>query len=451
MVVRRLLPAALALALAAACAPKVAPVAVVTTPKFPEFLRPSIPPSLAASPAAVNQNRGWVYLQNGDLKTAEREFLTALKANPAFYPAETSLGYLELARKDAQAALPRFDRALEQQRDDVPALVGRGQALLTLNRDADALAAFEAVLAADPSQVEIRRRVDVLKFRVAEQEIARAREIAQSGRLDEAAQAYASAIAASPESPFLYRELAAIERRQGRLDDALEHLRKAVALEPTDARSLVQIGEILEGRNEFEAAVESYAAAAALEPGADIDRKLEAARGRAAYERLPAEYRAIPDASQVNRADLAALIGIRLSRLLQGSQRSDAALITDIRNNWAQNWIMSVARAGVMEPFANHAFQPRLLVRRADLAQAASRLLARAAAGRPPAERTWESARLRFSDLAPSHLAYPAASAVVAAGVMKTGPDNSFQPSRPITGAEAVEAIARLESLAGLK
>ena len=32
---------------------------------------------------------------------------------------------------------------------------------------------------------------------------------------------------------------------------------------------------------------------------------------------------------------------------------------------------------------------------------------------------------------------------------MTTGADNSFQPSRAVTGAEAIEAIAKLEALAG--
>ena len=82
---------------------------------------------------------------------------------------------------------------------------------------------------------------------------------------------------------------------------------------------------------------------------------------------------------------------------------------------------MAVARAGVMEPFANHTFQPRTVVRRVDLAQAVARLLAarrRAASG---AAKAWETARLKFSDLSPSHLAYPAASAAVASGVLTAG------------------------------
>jgi tetratricopeptide (TPR) repeat protein len=441
-----------ALLFVSGCAPKIVPAPVVTAPRFPEFQRPAVPPALAGTPAADNESRGWAFFQSGDLKTAEREFTTALRTTPSFYPAETSLGYVELARKDAKAALPHFERALElhPQHADVAAFVGRGDSLLALGREGDALAAFEAAAAADPSQTELARRIEVLKFRGVEQGLARARDAARAGRLDEAIQAYTTAIASSPDSPFLYRELAGVERQKGNADAALADFRKAVALDPTDAKSLVQIGEILEGGGDFEAAEKTYGDALAVEPSADIEARLEAVRARTALARLPAEYRAIDEAAQITRADLAALIGIRLAPLLQGGRRSaDAALITDVRNNWAATWIVSVARAGVMDPFANHAFQPRTVVRRTDLAQASARLLARIAAQNPGRAGAWESARLKFSDLSPSHLAYPAASAAVAAGVMKTAADNSFQPSRAVTGAEAIEAIAKIEALSG--
>jgi len=87
---------------------------------------------------------------------------------------------------------------------------------------------------------------------------------------------------------------------------------------------------------------------------------------------------------------------------------------------------------------------------RTDLAQAVARLLARIAIQHPGQRPQWESARLKFSDLSPGHLAYPAASAAVAAGVMKTAPNDSFQPSRIVSGAEAIDAIDTLQSLAGL-
>lgn len=438
---------------ASACAPKIVPAPVVTAPKFPDFMRPVVPPAMADSPAAQSASRGWVFLQAGDFRTAEREFGAALKAMPAFYPAETSWGYLELARTDAKAALPHFDRALElnARHDDVAAFLGRGQSLLALNREADALAAFEAALAADPSQTDLSRRVEVLRFRNVEQGLARAREAARGGRLDEAAHAYTTAIASSPDSAFLYRELAGVERQQGDVDAALDHFRKAAALDPGDAKSLAQVGDILEARGDFDGAAQAYADALAIEPSADLEKRLEDVRARSALSRLPAEYRAIEQAAQVTRADLAALIGIRLGGLLTAARRGDAALITDVRSHWAATWIMAVARAGVMDPFANHAFQPRTVVRRADLAQAAARILARMAAQNPATAKGWDSARLKFSDLSAGHLAYPAASMAVAAGVMKTSGDNSFQPSKAVTGTEAIAAIEKIEALAGLR
>jgi len=448
---RKLLLAALVVF--SACAPKMVPPPVVSAPKFPEYAQPAVPPAFAGSAAALLQSSGWAFFQSGDLKTAERDFSAALHAAPDFYPAEMSLGYLELARKDAAAALPHFDRALElsPQHSDVPAFVAKGQSLLALNREAEALEAFSAALAVDPSLTDLARRVEVLKFRNAEQGVARARDAARAGRLDEAVQAYTAEIASSPDSPFLYRELAAVERQKGDLDAALEHFRKASALDPSDARSLQQIGEILEGRGDADGAEKAYARSLSIEPSAEVQKRVEALRARAAFARLPAEYRAIDEAPQLTRADLAALIGIRLAPLLQGGRRGDAALITDVRNNWAATWIVAVAGAGIMEPFANHAFQPRTSVRRVDLAQAVARLLARVEAQNPGRTRAWESVRLKFTDLSPSHIAYPAASVAVAAGVLKTGDNNAFQPSKVVTGAEAIEAIEKVGAIAGLR
>jgi tetratricopeptide (TPR) repeat protein len=434
-----------------ACAPKTAPATAPLAPRFPEFLRPVVPAAMADGPAAASESRGWTSLQAGDLRAAEREFSAALKTQPAFYPAETSLGYLELARKDAKAALPHFDRALElnAQHDDVSAFLGRGTALLALNRETEALVALESALALDPSQTDLARRIEVLRFRNAEQGLARARDAARNGRLDEASQAYTAAIAASPDSAFLYRELAGVERQKGDADAALDHFRKASTLDPGDAKTLEQIGELLQAQGDFDGAMKAYTDAAAIEPSAELTRRLDDVRDKAALARLPAEYRAIDQAPQVTRADLAALIGIRLNRMLTASRRNDAALITDVRNHWAATWIMSVARAGVMEPFANHAFQPRTVVRRTDLAQATARLLALLATRDPARAKAWDAARLKFSDLSPSHLAYPAASVAVASGVMTMAPGDSFQPSRAVTGAEAIEAITKIQALAG--
>jgi len=445
--VRLVVAAVFAALFAASCASKTVPPPVVTSPKYPDFVAPSIAAAEAGSRAAMSEGRGWQFLQAGDLKSADRELSASLKAAPGFYAAEAAMGYLELARSDPKAALAHFDRALDRRGTYVSALVGKGQALIQLHREPEALTAFEAAVAADRTLTDVSRRIEVLRFRIAQQGVEDARAAARAGRLDDAVRLYTAAIAQSPDSPFLYRELAGIERRKGAADAALEHYRKATSLDPTDAASLVQAGDLLDSRGDLEGAAKSYSAALAIEHDPAVQRKLDAVSSRLELSRLPEEYRAIEQASQITRGELAALIGVRLGAVLQGPPQHDA-VITDIRNDWAAAWIMTVARAGVMEPYANHAFQPRSIVRRSDLAQVLARLLSRIAARNGARSKAWENARAKFADLAPGHLAYPAASVAVASGVLKVGPDNQFQPGRAVTGAEAVEALDRVAALA---
>src|SRR5205807_2466419 len=129
----------------------------------------------------------------------------------------------------------------------------------------EAVAAFEAALAVDPSLTDLRRQVEVLRFRGLERDLAAAREAARTGRSEEATRAYEAAVARSPDSAFLYRELAAVERQAGAIDQALSHFRKSVELDPGDASSLAQIGELLELRGDVEGALAAYTGSLALE------------------------------------------------------------------------------------------------------------------------------------------------------------------------------------------
>ena len=355
------------------------------------------------------------------------------------------MAFVELAKKNEQAAVERFDRALKSQPAYVPALVGRGQALLELQRDNEALASLEAALAADPSLTELRGRVDVLRFRATQAALARAKAAADAGRIDEARTIYQEAITASPDSAFLYRELAAIDRRAGRLDQALEGYRKAAQLDTSDGRSLAATASILEEQGDVIAALAAYERARGIDASEVSDTDLARIRAKAAVTKLPAQYRAIPSASSVTKADVAALIGVRLDALVARARPSQA-IITDVRNHWAERWITPVVRAGIMETLANYQFQPGSAVRRGELAMIVSRILTLIASVRPDIAAKWQGARLKMSDVPPGHLSYPAVSAAVASGVMSLD-GGAFQLLRAVSGAEALDVTARLEAL----
>ena len=208
------------------------------------------------------------------------------------------------------------------------------------------------------------------------------------------------------------------------------------------------LGDALLAQNDFEGAARAYAAAQAIDATPEIAAKLEAVRERADFARLPAEDHAIPSLPEVTRGDVAAAFGIALADLLGAERGRSGVLVTDVRSHWAATWILAVVRAGVMEPLPNHTFQPEQPVRRVDLAQIASRVLALIAARRPGSAAGWQSAAVKTSDVSPSHPTYPAVSQAVAAGVLPLNGD-VFAPSRPVSGAELMAAVDRLHALTG--
>ena len=444
MAKRRYILASLVLASLAACGPK-APPALNAAPRHPDFLFPSSPQGTAANQLA-RLDRGWQYLQFDDFRNAEREFAAALKQQPSFYPAETAMAYLAVARSNEKDALTRFERALQADAGYVPALVGRGQMLLEFDRDADALASFEAAVAKDPSLTDIKNRIDVLRFRAAQDVLSRAKAAADARRFDEAANIYRQAIAGSPDSSFLYRDLAIVEQRAGQRDNALEHFRKAIELDPNDARSHAGIGGILDNQGDVIGAIAEYERARAIDPNEVPESVMARLRAAAALARMPAEYRAIPQLAVVTRADVAALIGNRLESLIARAQPRQV-IITDIRNNWAQIWIAPVVRSGVMDTGPNYEFEPSRQVRRAELATTISRLLSLVAAGKPELAKKWQAAHIAINDVGSTHLNYPAVSAVVASGVMPLSGGN-FNLLRTVSGPELMDIMGRLEALA---
>jgi len=431
-----------------ACAKKPATLPTATgAPRFADFVVPEGPAALA-TPAVWDRHRAtWAVLQTGDARAADRGFTAVLKEAPGFYPAAAGLGYAALARKDTQAALAQFDRALNANLAYAPALAGRGEALLVSGRPDAALEAFQAALAADPGLTSLRSRVDVLKFRGVQLHIESARKAADAGKAEDARREYLAAIAASPQSAFLYRELAAVERKAGDVASALVHAEQAAALDPSDVRALTLIAEMREAKGEWARAADAYAAVQAVEPSDGVAARIDAMREKAAFESLPAEYRTIEASPTINRAQLAALLGVRLEDLIRRTRSPNAAVMTDLRGTWAAPWILSVTRAGIMEPFANHTFQPGGPVRRVDLAQAVSRVLTIIATEKPRLAARWRDPRPRFSDVGPGHLNYPAAARAVSAGIMAPVEGESFQLTRPVTGAEAADAVSKLAAL----
>ena len=428
-------------ALLTGCAARVP---VVTTPAYPDYPLPVVPPALEGTRAASDHRDAWAFLQAGQLAAAEQRFIDILREVPSFHPSVTALGFVELARGDAAGAIARFDGALGRVPAYVPARLGRAEAFLIEDRLTEAIGDFNAALAADPGLTDVRQRIAGLEATALTMQVAAAREAAATGRDTEAQAAYERLIEASPESAFLYLELAEVERRIGGGASALARLDRAVALDPDAVGAWLLMADLYLAAGALDRAEQALLRADAIAPGAEVARRLADLDARRQAAALPAEYAAIEAAEAITRGQLAALLGVRFAPLLAGRAGDGAPIITDAREHWAYGWMIDVAQAGIMPADVNYRFLPEGVVSRAELARILVRML-RAAGVEPVAPVALPS----FSDLDPGHLDYPAASEAAAAGLLPPISGNAFRPGLPVTGGEATAALSRLGQAAG--
>ena len=424
-------------------------VPVVTSPAFPDFVFPAVPAARAAAGVADEQRDAWAFLQTRDLAQAEQRFAALVARDASFFPAHAGLGWVDVARGSYRDAVAHFDDGLAAAADYAPALVGRGDALLAAGDAGGALASFEDALAADPALERVVRLAGELRLRVMTERLADAEAAVAAGRLADAEAAYADVIAASPDSAFLYVRLAELEQRQGEPAAALAHARRARQLDPDDAGTVVLEASLLEALGDLPAARDAYELAEKIEPTGASAAGLARVRRELALARLPAEYRGIAGADPVTRGDLAALLGVRLAEFLgDAAIGAGTPILTDTRGHWASRWIVEAVRAGVMSAGAGNRFEPQRPVRRGDLADVVAGALDLIAGFDPPAARRWQAARVTFSDMGPEHLSYESAAQAVAAGVLPILGGQRFDPTRPVGGEEAVDAVERLARLA---
>jgi tetratricopeptide (TPR) repeat protein len=448
-VARRAVPLLTAV-LITACAPKPPKTVAAGAPHVADYPTLEIPANLSvAQDVRDRHDLAWQQLQAGDLRNANRTFSDALRRSSTFYPAETGLGFVALAGKDFKQAVSRFTSALSKNDRYLPAWLGQVDAQLGLGHDTEAIAAIERVLELDPKRDAIRSRLELLRFKEVQTLISSGRRARQAGRLDEAEGVLERALTLSPSSAVILRELATVELARDSLDAAEEHIRRALELDENDAEAHATLGAILEKRERFRDAAAAYSRAAAIDPRPVWKERSAALREKANAAAIPAEFRDLPSAPSVSRAQVAALIGTRLEVLIDRAPKRAAAVATDVRDHWAEPWILPVTQAGIMEILPNHTFQPASTVRRADLARVVTELLSIVAADRQIDLARWKAARPKFADLPASNLFYNAAALAVASGTMDTREGDRFLPTRPVSGAELVAAIDRIEQLAG--
>lgn len=425
--------AAVGLALAG-CAPRVVP----KIPEGEDYVRPTTEGEEVSAREARSLEEAWRRVVAGDAERAARDYQRVLRRRPGFVPAETGLSYARLRERRLTAAAAGFAAVLERRPDYMPALVGAASAAFRLGRGDEALRLYRRALEGHPTDALVRRRVGELKVQMAERHMAAAAAARDAGDLELTAAEYRAALDAAPELSAVRLDLAELLAGRGDVAGAVSALEGA----PSAERAVsLRLGSLLLSQERYEDARSVYRGLLERDPSdPEASQGERAAQDALDFQAQPEEYQRIAEASRVSRADLAALLAVKVSALGRLPMPASRVAV-DISASWARPHIATILGLGIMDLYPNHTFQPEARVRRGDVARAVARVLD--LLGVPGAEAPVPT------DMGPSHLDRSAVARVVGSGVMPLGPGGAFEPWRGVSGREAVETVEALARRVG--
>jgi tetratricopeptide (TPR) repeat protein len=395
------------------------------------------------APPDKSFQKGYVEYQKGNQNGARREFQKVLKNSPDYSPAYLAIGYTYLADENLDQAEQYIRKSLEITPEYLQAHFALAH-LLEMKQDYDgAVAELNEVEKLDPNYPSIQQTRNILKLKSTEQHLSHARALAESNP-DEALNNLQRAREIAPEIPEIPLQIATILIHQDKCEEAVPYLEEAMKQAPDNLEIQKQLAACMESLKNYERAISLYQAIYAEEPpGPEGPKKIEMLQKKLAIQRLPEEFHTISSTDQISRSQLAALIIVNLE-FLSKYKSLNSSIIVDTFDNWAKNFIQRCVDLGIMDIYPNRTFQPELPITKLELAKAASRLMEILETNKGVQVKKSE---ITVPDVSTRNIYGPMIAQTVSAGLLSLDADGNFHPARPVSGAEAISMVNRVQSI----
>jgi Tfp pilus assembly protein PilF len=415
--------------------------ATVPPPTTPAFYVEDIPGDQASQlrlDDRIAAEDAWDALRTGRPELARKSLMKLGTANPV---REAGLAYADLLSGNLPEAEARFQSSIAGTPEMIPSRVGLAQ-IYESRRDRDkAFTEYREILKLEPDHRWAKPRFEALRDDLVREATAAARTALASGSRETAKREYQKVLFYAPGSTSIHLELARLYRQDKANDQALLHYRAAVAEGASDKAVLREYADYLAESGDLGLSLEIMEKLAEAEPrDTAVAERVEELRSKLGVYEIPSQYEAIPTLDIVTREDLAALIGVKFESFLDAPARRTEILV-DISLSWAQKYIVEVASLDIMRSYDNHTFQPRRIINRAELADAAVRLIGVLQSRGIRFVPLVDTRRIQIADVPPDNIQYQAVSAALAYQVMSLTPERTFEPERTVSGEEAIRVM----------
>jgi tetratricopeptide (TPR) repeat protein len=385
---------------------------------------------------------GWKKLKEGNPREAINNFEQSSTTDERLY---VGFGYAFLAQNRLEFARRNFEKALDINPDNLQAQFGMGTMYELLGEKKKAFQVYSKLRTLYPENAWIKVRYDSIKTSETENYLKQAELYKQQNQEDAYISALETASWYSPEMIDIKVKIADFFNSKQQYQQAVHQYEKVLEKLPHNQQILMKLADAYEKMNRFDSALVIYRKMQELRPGdLHISNKINELKIKFHESNLPPKFKNIYFKSNINREELAALLGFYFEKYLK---TRPPVIITDINGSFAKEYIIKVCTLGIMNLRPDHSFDRFAKINRAALAVGINALL------KYLEKNALSAFDMQFHpleeviepiDVSPLHKDYETIKFLLNSGIMKLDMQNRFNPTRNVSPYEVLETIKKI-------
>jgi tetratricopeptide (TPR) repeat protein len=383
--------------------------------------------------------RGWEQLQEGDSEAAYDSFQLS---EAALDKKQSAFGFVFLARKKYSAAAAQFTKALETNPENIEAGMGLAMIQEFEGKTADAFQSYGSLMLKAPQDAWIKLKYESIRSEATQRFLLEA-EKARNTDKAKTIQALEQAAFFSPEMTAITLQIADYYYAENDWQRSLPYYESILEKEPHHEAVLLKLAAIYEKNEKFDLAMVTLDRLLALKPGDPfLEGEKKRIRDRFQEMTLPEKFKKIFFKSEINREELAALIGFYFDRYLKLERAPE--IITDIDGSFAKEYIIKTCTAGITPARPDHSFDRFSTPDRATFAVTLHSLIGYLKKQGHSLRFTPWAAATAAADLSPLHKNYDLIALLLNSQVLTLDSKNNFNPTLPVSPTDVIYALKKI-------
>ena len=267
---------------------------------------------------------------------------------------QAAFGYVFLARKKYSAASAQFDQALETNPDNLEAQMGMATIHEFEGDDAAAFKIYGRLLARAPADAWIKLRYESIQSSATQRFLLEAEKFKNSDK-EKYIRALEQAAWFSPDMTAITLQIADHYYEENDWQRCLPFYEAVLEKDDYNETVLLKLAAIYEKTGKFDMALMTLDRLLAIKPGDPfLESEKTRIRDRFQEMKLPEKFKRIFFKTEINREELAALIGFYFEPYISMDRAPE--IITDIDGSFAREYIIKTCTSGIMNARPDHTF-----------------------------------------------------------------------------------------------